>query len=57
MGSELSIEERNLLSVAFKNAVGACRQAWRSIAGMQRTEENSEKTFAIEFFIIFRNIK
>lgn len=30
-GSELSVEERNLLSVAYKNSVGARRQAWRAI--------------------------
>eukprot|EP00928_Gymnodinium_smaydae_P085731 TRINITY_DN6931_c0_g1_i1.p1 TRINITY_DN6931_c0_g1~~TRINITY_DN6931_c0_g1_i1.p1 ORF type:complete len:253 (+),score=74.62 TRINITY_DN6931_c0_g1_i1:86-844(+) len=31
MGEELSIEERNLLSVAFKNSVGARRKAWRNV--------------------------
>eukprot|EP00928_Gymnodinium_smaydae_P052831 TRINITY_DN36983_c0_g1_i1.p2 TRINITY_DN36983_c0_g1~~TRINITY_DN36983_c0_g1_i1.p2 ORF type:complete len:291 (-),score=67.18 TRINITY_DN36983_c0_g1_i1:59-826(-) len=31
MGSDLSPGERNLLSVAFKNAVGCRRQAWRAI--------------------------
>jgi len=41
MGSELSLEERNLLSVAFKNAVGARRSAWRSIAGMMQKEDPS----------------
>jgi 14-3-3 protein epsilon len=39
MGSELSLEERNLLSVAFKNAVGAGRSAWRSIASMMQKED------------------
>jgi len=39
MGSELSVEERNLLSVAFKNAVGARRVAWRSIIGMMQKED------------------
>jgi len=28
---ELSLDERNLLSVAYKNSVGARRQAWRAI--------------------------
>jgi len=29
MGANLTIEERNLLSVAYKNSVGARRSAWR----------------------------
>ena len=35
----LSNEERNLLSVAFKNAVGARRAAWRTISAIQNKEE------------------
>eukprot|EP00933_Yihiella_yeosuensis_P060736 TRINITY_DN63509_c0_g1_i1.p1 TRINITY_DN63509_c0_g1~~TRINITY_DN63509_c0_g1_i1.p1 ORF type:complete len:273 (+),score=59.90 TRINITY_DN63509_c0_g1_i1:71-820(+) len=31
MGAELSPDERNLLSAAFKNAVGSARQAWRQV--------------------------
>jgi len=34
MGSELCLEERNLLSVAYKNAVGCRRSAWRSISAL-----------------------
>lgn len=30
-GKELSTEERNLLSVAYKNVVASQRQAWRSV--------------------------
>jgi len=39
MGSELCVEERNLLSVAFKNAVGARRVSWRAISGMVAKED------------------
>jgi len=38
MGAELNLEERNLLSVAFKNAVGARRQAWRQVTAMMQKE-------------------
>jgi 14-3-3 protein epsilon len=31
MGSDLNLAERNLLSVAYKNAVGCRRQAWRAV--------------------------
>jgi len=44
MGVELSIEERNLLSVAYKNAVGARRASWRiisSVEGKQKLKGNT----------------
>ena len=31
-GTELSVEERNLLSVAYKNAVGSRRASWRTMS-------------------------
>jgi len=37
-GSALSVEERNLLSVAYKNAVGSRRAAWRIITSVQQKE-------------------
>ena len=36
---ELSIEERNLLSVAYKNAVGSRRAAWRIITSVEQKEK------------------
>ena len=36
----LSYEERNLLSVGYKNAVAARRQAWRTLSDLQDKEEN-----------------
>jgi len=35
---ELSVEERNLLSVAYKNAVGSRRAAWRIITSVEQKE-------------------
>jgi len=50
-GDELSNEERNLLSVAYKNVVGARRSSWRVISSIeQKTEGNERKqTMAREY--------
>uniref|UniRef100_A0AAR2K7E3 14-3-3 domain-containing protein n=1 Tax=Pygocentrus nattereri TaxID=42514 RepID=A0AAR2K7E3_PYGNA len=42
-GTELSNEERNLLSVAYKNVVGARRSAWRVISSIEQKTEGSDK--------------
>ncbi|RXM35272.1 14-3-3 protein zeta/delta [Acipenser ruthenus] len=42
-GVELSNEERNLLSVAYKNVVGARRSSWRVISSIEQKTESSEK--------------
>lgn len=43
-GAELSNEERNLLSVAYKNVVGGRRSAWRVISSIeQKTDTNDKK--------------
>jgi len=39
-GDELSVEERNLLSVAYKNAVGSRRAAWRIISSVEQKENS-----------------
>merc|ERR1719380_196755 len=39
-GGALSVEERNLLSVAYKNAVGSRRAAWRIITSVQQKEQS-----------------
>ena len=38
-GQELNVEERNLLSVAYKNTVGSRRTAWRAISSIEQKEE------------------
>jgi len=35
---QLSVEERNLLSVAYKNAVGSRRAAWRIVSSVEQKE-------------------
>ena len=43
-GDELSNEERNLLSVAYKNVVGARRSSWRVISSIeQKVQEGNER--------------
>lgn len=42
-GVELSNEERNLLSVAYKNVVGARRSSWRVISSIEQKTEGSER--------------
>ncbi|XP_013383454.1 14-3-3 protein zeta isoform X1 [Lingula anatina] len=44
LGADLSNEERNLLSVAYKNVVGARRSSWRVISSIeQKTEATTKK--------------
>ena len=43
MNSDLTSEERNLLSVAYKNIVGAKRSSWRVISSMEQKAVAKEK--------------
>lgn len=40
MDQELSVEERNLLSVAYKNTVGTRRTSWRALCQIEQKEES-----------------
>merc|ERR1712023_579807 len=41
---ELSVEERNLISVAYKNAVGSRRASWRIISSVEQKEQSKGNT-------------
>jgi len=43
MDDELSSEERNLLSVAYKNVVGARRSSWRVVSSIEQKSEDEAR--------------
>lgn len=46
---KLSSEERNLLSVAYKNVVGARRSAWRVISSIESKATDEKVTQTKEY--------
>jgi len=46
-GEKLESEERNLLSVAYKNVVGARRSSWRVVSSIEAKTESSERKQAM----------
>ena len=48
----MSVEERNLLSVAYKNSIGGRRTAWRVLSSIENKEEG--KVLKIIFFLKFK---
>ncbi|RCH82021.1 14-3-3 protein, partial [Rhizopus stolonifer] len=53
LGAELTIEERNLLSVAYKNVIGSRRASWRIVSSIEQKEESKEST-AVEKIKTYR---
>merc|ERR1712110_191084 len=45
---ELTVEERNLLSVSYKNVIGARRASWRIVSSIEQKEESKGNTSNVE---------
>jgi len=52
---ELTVEERNLLSVAYKNVVGARRASWRIISSIEQKEESKGNATHVARIKEYRN--
>lgn len=51
---ELTVEERNLLSVAYKNVIGARRASWRIVSSIEQKEETKGSDEKIEMIKKYR---
>ena len=54
MDVELTVEERNLLSVAYKNVIGARRASWRIISSIEQKEDKGGSTAKTEQTVEYR---
>ncbi|KAI8875038.1 14-3-3-like protein [Backusella circina FSU 941] len=54
MDVELTVEERNLLSVAYKNVIGARRASWRIVSSIEQKEESKGNASQVEKIKAYR---
>jgi len=55
MDVELTVEERNLLSVAYKNVIGARRASWRIISSIETKEESKHSDAKLDMIRAYRD--
>lgn len=51
---ELTVEERNLLSVAYKNVVGSRRASWRIVTSIEQKEESKGNEAHVKLIKTYR---
>ncbi|KAJ2288556.1 hypothetical protein IWW55_006480, partial [Coemansia sp. RSA 2706] len=56
LDAELSVEERNLLSVAYKNVIGSRRASWRIVSSIENKELNRGNTEQVERIKSYRAV-
>ena len=49
MPTELSVEERNLLSVAYKKVIGSRRASWRVISSIEQKSETAKASLIVAY--------
>ncbi|KAJ2512737.1 14-3-3-like protein GF14 mu [Coemansia sp. RSA 1939] len=56
LGADLSVEERNLLSVAYKNVIGSRRASWRIVSSIENKESARGNAAQVERINDYRGV-